>query len=319
VCDKINLRSHKHARKALKKSGIEVLSLANNHIFDQGKKGLIKTVKFLKQIGVKTFGVEIPGQQSSVRIDYAEDKVLGIEGYVDDATHPASLGDESICVNRLILSRIKNDILKLKKQCTCVIIYLHWGLQEHHYPTPYQLEIGRKIIEAGADIVLGSHTHTFQSFEQHKGGVICYGLGNYIFPQGPAKIFNRTGVPADTVSLDWSFWNQYSLVPIFCHRDVGGFELLDIEVHKYNIDIDSIERSTTLEEALVKIYLLISIRVIKLSKYDIVWEVIKRTRNMYVLVASWIGSDDKKLKFEYFMIFLSRVVYGIAPEDRDKK
>ena len=86
-------------------------------------------------------------------------------------THP----DEKEC------EEIKNDIIELRKKVDVLVVYFHWGVSGRHEVCQYQTALGRAAIDAGADLVVGSHPHVVQAVEIYKGKPIFYSLGNFIF------------------------------------------------------------------------------------------------------------------------------------------
>jgi poly-gamma-glutamate capsule biosynthesis protein CapA/YwtB (metallophosphatase superfamily) len=86
-------------------------------------------------------------------------------------THP----DEKEC------EEIKNDIIELRKKVDVLVVYFHWGVSGHYEVCQYQTILGRLAINAGADLVVGSHPHVVQAVEIYKGKPIFYSLGNFLF------------------------------------------------------------------------------------------------------------------------------------------
>ena len=86
-------------------------------------------------------------------------------------THP----DEKEC------EEIKNDIIELRKKVDVLVVYFHWGVSGHYEVCQYQTTLGRLAINAGADLVVGSHPHVVQAVETYKGNPIFYSLGNFLF------------------------------------------------------------------------------------------------------------------------------------------
>jgi poly-gamma-glutamate synthesis protein (capsule biosynthesis protein) len=76
---------------------------------------------------------------------------------------------------------INTDIAKLRKNVNIIVISLHWGDEFINRPSPEQIELAHKIIDCGADIILGHHPHILQGVEKYKGKVIAYSLGNFVF------------------------------------------------------------------------------------------------------------------------------------------
>ncbi|KAF5064283.1 Capsule biosynthesis protein CapA [anaerobic digester metagenome] len=78
-------------------------------------------------------------------------------------------------------------VKEARKNADLVIVHSHWGIEYDSSPNPRQKEIGRALVNAGADIVVGHHSHTLQPVEIYKGKVIFYSLGNFVFDQGWSK------------------------------------------------------------------------------------------------------------------------------------
>ena len=78
-------------------------------------------------------------------------------------------------------SLLLEQIDHLKETCDYVVVYVHWGLEKKDRPEEYQHSLGRQYIDAGADLVIGSHPHVLQGIEYYKGKPIVYSLGNFIF------------------------------------------------------------------------------------------------------------------------------------------
>jgi poly-gamma-glutamate synthesis protein (capsule biosynthesis protein) len=74
-----------------------------------------------------------------------------------------------------------SQIQAAKEECDFVAVYVHWGIEKNEYPEDYQRELAQAYIDAGADLVIGSHPHVLQGIEYYKGVPIVYSLGNYMF------------------------------------------------------------------------------------------------------------------------------------------
>ena len=74
-----------------------------------------------------------------------------------------------------------DEIKKLREQCDYLVVYVHWGIERSERPEDYQRSLGKQYIDAGADVVIGSHPHVLQGVEYYKGKPIVYSLGNFIF------------------------------------------------------------------------------------------------------------------------------------------
>lgn len=185
------LRSSPEAARFLKKSGFTVMGLANNHIMDFNETGLRDTLASLNKAGISHCGAglnlkqaEAPvivkaGGAKAAFIAYSEIKPLysvagpdypGIAGI----NYPPSDYD---------LDNIKGSIKKAKKAgANIVVVSLHWGKERSTDMEEYQERFARKIIDAGADCIIGHHPHVLRRVDTYKGKTIAYSLGNYIFP-----------------------------------------------------------------------------------------------------------------------------------------
>jgi poly-gamma-glutamate synthesis protein (capsule biosynthesis protein) len=76
---------------------------------------------------------------------------------------------------------VKSDIEKARRLADLVVVSFHWGGELMTAAKDYQVELGRKAIDWGADLVLGHHPHVPQEFEVYQGRIIAYSLGNFVF------------------------------------------------------------------------------------------------------------------------------------------
>ncbi len=168
----------------LKWSGIDVVSIANNHALDAGIEGLKDTLNSLAQKNLPAIG---GGENlDSARRPFIFEKSgvrLGLLAY----TMSENSGDSSYAqpnrpgVMSTEFSLIKTDIQKLREQVDYVILSFHWGLNNGDKPPFWVRHLAHKAIDSGADIILGHHPHYPHGIEVYKGKPIIYSLGNFIF------------------------------------------------------------------------------------------------------------------------------------------
>ena len=148
--------------KILTDSSVEAVSIANNHIQDYGQTGHASTVETLRSAGVSF--VE---RDDSCMMTTENGLKIGVYGAVY-----YQLDTESITA----------AVASLKEAgCDLVIFAPHWGVEGAYRPTEDQVALAHAVIDAGADIVWGSHPHVLQPVEHYQGGVIYYSLGNFSF------------------------------------------------------------------------------------------------------------------------------------------
>ena len=152
--------------QVLTSGSVEAVSLENNHIMDHGKKGYEETCSVLAGAGIAYSG----HLGSSV---YTTETGVSI-GMLSYQTFNGNYAN--------IYASIEGDIQALRDAgCHLVIVSYHWGEEKDYVPNERQVPLGRATIDAGADLVIGHHSHRINPIEEYKGKYICYSLGNFSF------------------------------------------------------------------------------------------------------------------------------------------
>jgi poly-gamma-glutamate capsule biosynthesis protein CapA/YwtB (metallophosphatase superfamily) len=182
---------------AIKGAGFDVLSLANNHALDQGIEGLRDTMQHLDDAGLAYVGAgnndteafaPVVKEVKGIKVAYVGvSKVIPFVEWKADK-NVAGVA-ESYDIRRAVAA-----IAKAKEQADIVVVLVHWGEERVDRPVQHQFEFAKEYIDAGADLVIGSHPHVLQGFEQYKGKWIAYSLGNFIFSTNPKDAGAETGV-----------------------------------------------------------------------------------------------------------------------------
>ena len=208
--------SHPRNIPALIHAGFDVLSLANNHTLDVGTEALLDTMARFKEVGLHYVGVgkNLNEARDPVILDRKGTKVgflaygcVGPDGYeaTEDKPGYAPLRSWTIYEKvdyqpatppRIIsmpkkedLAAMVEDIKKLKAKVDVVVISFHWGLYFVPRTIPmYCFDIGYTAIDAGADLILGTHTHILKGIEVYKGKVIFYSTSNFAIEAGPGSV-----------------------------------------------------------------------------------------------------------------------------------
>jgi poly-gamma-glutamate synthesis protein (capsule biosynthesis protein) len=154
-----------------------IANLANNHTLDCGQVGLQDTVRNLERLNICHVGVVVNSlPQDPTFIELSSGK-LGIIGYTIGNQIINGIGVATIDEVQII-----QDIHRVKKMgADWILVNLHWGVEYTAFPSPSQQRLAREIIDAGADIILGSHPHMIQGIEHYKQGIVFYSLGNLNF------------------------------------------------------------------------------------------------------------------------------------------
>lgn len=166
------------AAKLLFENGINEVSFSNNHTNDCLEQGVIDTKEHLEKYGIDIFGISVDesyvvkkkGGQRTVFL--AIDDVLG----------------------SVKLDQYYELVKKLKRENDHVIVSIHWGAEYDGHISARQMDVGHRLIDSGADVIIGHHPHVVQGIERHNGKVIFYSLGNFIFDQQTPETMTGLGV-----------------------------------------------------------------------------------------------------------------------------
>lgn len=179
-----NFRANPKVLDGLKWSGINVLSIANNHILDYGYEAMHDTIGNLSKNGFYCTGAGINEEDALKPIILEKNgKKIAFISASRVITSSAQYARE----NSAGIAQAYNPKMLLEKvneidsQVDIVVVYMHWGKEKSTVPNKIQTNLAKSLIDNGADIVVGSHPHVLQGFEFYKGGLIAYSLGNFVF------------------------------------------------------------------------------------------------------------------------------------------
>jgi len=168
----------------LREAGIDAVSLANNHSLDYGRQALVETFSHLREAGLPFAGAgpdlnaaaapAILGRGLQRVALVAASRVLPSTAWCAGDDHPGVAGAYDP-------TRLLAEIRSADRAPGAVVAYLHWGRERAPFPERYQRRLARQCIEAGADLVIGTHPHVLQGFEFYGGRLIAYSLGNFVF------------------------------------------------------------------------------------------------------------------------------------------
>lgn len=154
--------------KSLYNNNIRMVNIGNNHIMNFGKEGLDETEKFLEEGNLDFFGNPL---NSDKQVKY--ENIHGIDIAFVSYNQFVSGGYD------FALQNIKDA----KNSSDIVIVYTHWGIEYDTHSSESIQKKAHDFIDAGADVIIGSHPHVIQESEEYKGKKIYYSLGNFIFDQ----------------------------------------------------------------------------------------------------------------------------------------
>lgn len=188
LAKEFTFRGHPSSLPAMVEAGVDVANLGNNHAADFGREALIDTVRHLGEAGVEPVGAG-PDAAAAYRHVVLERRGLRVAflgatrvlpyhfGAGPDLPGVASAYDEVRFLDAVRAADADADV---------VVVSIHWGVELATRPNAIQVRVGRALVDAGADVVIGHHPHVLQPVVRYRGGVIAYSLGNFVFSSGSA-------------------------------------------------------------------------------------------------------------------------------------
>mgnify|MGYP003772495685 FL=1 len=170
------------AAQSIVSLGIDVALLANNHAYDCLEAGFANTIRFLDENGIRHLGAGGSEAEASAPLLLSRrGRRIGLLNYVACDTHPSLPEGAGVFLNMLDPERALREVAELAADCDAVLVHLHWGVDYFAFPTVWQRSFARRLIDSGATVVVGHHSHCLQGQEGWGKGHVFYGLGNLVF------------------------------------------------------------------------------------------------------------------------------------------
>lgn len=190
---------HPKLADALKDSGFDIVSTANNHSLDRYNIGIERTIEALQKAGIAYTGTRFDAKKQPI---YTLLKRKGFTlAWLACTQDTNGMQDKKAqviyCFRKADRQAILDAIAQLRSQVDAIIVSPHWGIQYQHQPTSLQKAFAKQVLEAGATAVIGSHPHVLQPIKHYitkdkRETLIAYSLGNFVSYQGTPK--NRSTV-----------------------------------------------------------------------------------------------------------------------------
>lgn len=175
----------------IKAIGADFVTLANNHIMDQGEQGLFSTSQTLQENGIAYAGAgeNLQTAQKPFVLE-ADGRRIGVYAC---AEHEFSIATSYTAgANPFDPLESLDHIAELKKQTDYIIVLHHGGKEHYRYPSPNLQKVCRKMVEKGADLVICQHSHCIGCEEKWQNGTIVYGQGNFLFDHSDSKFWQTS-------------------------------------------------------------------------------------------------------------------------------
>lgn len=190
-------RSSSLAAAALKKHNFTAVSVANNHVLDYGYEAFEDTLKALEDNGILYAGGGRNKQEArrgafieknGIKVGFiAFSRIVPVVDWYAGDKKPGIIGAYKVHEPEVL-----KLIAELKSKCDILVVSVHWGKEGTLEARVEETETARKMVDAGADIIMGHHPHVVQGIEMYKGKPIFYSLGNFIFTGSRSELGNKT-------------------------------------------------------------------------------------------------------------------------------
>lgn len=199
--------------KALKEIGFNIATVANNHSYDYGLPGFMDTLQNLNAAGISYVG---GGKNSESayhgRVYKVRGMRIGVLGFAKVNGGPDSIAkkDKPGVTDGYDVQSTESAITHMRELSDVLIILAHWGEEGSFCTRDWEIASAKKWLSLGADIIVGSHTHSVQPITLEKNKLVAYSLGNFIFYS--SKMENRrTGILKIRISPEKKI--SYKLIP----------------------------------------------------------------------------------------------------------
>jgi poly-gamma-glutamate synthesis protein (capsule biosynthesis protein) len=185
-----NFRFRPEVLPELKAAGFDYLSLTNNHCWDYGRSGFLDTLSHFKRYEVPTSGAgrspEEARRPTEFRLSGRTVRVLSVAAYPQEKNGFDGRTQASVTSDRpgILFSgpEALEAVRSFSGDDSIDVVMVHGGQEWQDRPTAEQQRFYRSLVDAGANLVLGSHPHVLQGLESSSDGLIAYSLGNFVFP-----------------------------------------------------------------------------------------------------------------------------------------
>ncbi|MBU2523685.1 CapA family protein [Patescibacteria group bacterium] len=233
----MSFRSEPEVLEGVKYAGIDIVSLANNHTYNFGEQGIIKTMQHLNAENIQYCGAGVNETEARQPAIIEKNGVtFAFLCYNDTDVVPdyTFASETKAGTAELVKEDMITDVKKLVDGVDFIIVSMHSGHEYHKLPNKKQKEFAKAAIDSGAKVVIGHHPHVLQPVEYYNDGIIMYSLGNFIFDQ--VGVWQNRGVIAN-LTFDK---NEYSVKAEFTPTKITDYS-------KVHIETDEIAKKATLD------------------------------------------------------------------------
>lgn len=207
-------RAPASALTALAAAGVDTASVANNHGIDYGPEGLADTLAAEQATGFDLIGIGHNATEAYAphRIDVKGQRIAIIAAtqVLDDALISAWTATDAQAglASAKEVDRLLAAVAAARPDTDTLVVFLHWGIEGQTCPSPAQQTLAQQLVDAGADVVVGSHAHRLMGGGRLGPAMVAYGLGNFVFynevgPSGDSGVLQVTATGREVDAYEW--------------------------------------------------------------------------------------------------------------------
>jgi Bacterial capsule synthesis protein PGA_cap len=199
VAKQFAFRAPASAFRALRSGGVDVVSMANNHGMDFGTAGLRDSLAAARRYRFPVIGIGLTAKQAyspyRATVNGRRIAVIAATQVLDDelisswtaGPHKPGLASAKD------VPRLLQEVRAARRTADTVVVFLHWGVELAECPSTDQRALAKRLVAAGADVVVGGHSHRVEGAGHMGHALVDYGLGNFVW-YGSSELSTQTGV-----------------------------------------------------------------------------------------------------------------------------
>jgi poly-gamma-glutamate capsule biosynthesis protein CapA/YwtB (metallophosphatase superfamily) len=170
---------------ALRDAGVDLVTMANNHVLDYGQAGLADTLAAAKAARFPYVGIGTDADAAwapyVTTVKGTRIAVVGVSQVAELASSWVATDSRPGEANAIDLGRTLEAVRAARRLTPTVIVFMHWGTEGEACPDPNQLSLARQLAAAGASIIIGAHAHMLQGSGWLGHTFVAYGMGNFLW------------------------------------------------------------------------------------------------------------------------------------------
>jgi poly-gamma-glutamate synthesis protein (capsule biosynthesis protein) len=208
VPKEFTFRGDPDALPAMRDAGVEVANLGNNHSYDFGPEALLDTVRNVAAAGIEPVGAGADQDQALapalLELRGWRVAVVGLDQVVDPFPEAVATSSKPGTAAGHDTDLMIDAIRAAAGRADIVVVMIHWGVELDTQPRAEQVALAHRMIDAGADVIFGGHSHRLQPMDTYRGRPVFYSLGNFVWPDFSVE-GSTTAVAEVTVTPDGAF------------------------------------------------------------------------------------------------------------------